>query len=185
MKHEIIKEGKLLAADIGILHIEQASTDDIKAIECMYEKRVLYNDAHDIHQWNLDEVNWNVFSQLYDIHDYYKGVYENRIVCGLFIVDVDELYWNGRTKGEALYLHKICSDPDYSGHGFADAMITFFKEKGRVEHYPQVRLDVREHKKKLRAMYERNGFQLYCTGSYHPDFTTALYVYDTGAKEKR
>lgn len=160
-----------------MLHIRQAREADKPAIEAMYERRVRYNDAHGIHQWNPDEVSWEAFSKLYTIADYYVGTVKEKVVCGLFIVDEDALYWSDMEKGTSLYLHKICVDPAYSGNGYADAMIQYFIEKGRGEGYPDVRLDVREHKDKLRRMYERNGFQLYKTGRFHPEFTTALYIY--------
>lgn len=162
------------------LKIRGATKADIPQIEQMYRHRVNYNDAHDIHQWYLHEVTWEAFSQLYKIEQYYLGEVEGKLVCGFFIVEEDALYWSDVPKGEALYLHKICVDPAYSGRGFADALIIFFKEKGNVEGYAQVRLDVREHKQKLRAMYERNGFTLSKTGRFHPEFTTALYEYKTG-----
>ncbi|MCR0203842.1 GNAT family N-acetyltransferase [[Clostridium] innocuum] len=160
-----------------MLQIRQAVEADKQAIEAMYKKRVRYNDAHGIHQWDLDEVNWEAFSRLYTISDYYVGVEEGRVVCGLFIVDEDALYWPNMKKGASLYLHKICVDPACAGKGYADAMIQYFIDKGRREGYPDVRLDVREHKDKLRRMYERNGFQLYKTGRFLPAFTTALYIY--------
>ena len=160
-----------------MLHIRQAREADKPAIEAMYERRVRYNDAHGIHQWNPDEVSWEAFSKLYTIADYYVGTVNEKVVCGLFIVDEDALYWPDMEKGTSLYLHKICVDPAYSRNGYADAMIQYFIEKGRGEGYPDVRLDVREHKDKLRRMYERNGFQLYKTGRFHPEFTTALYIY--------
>lgn len=160
-----------------MLHIRQAREADKPAIEAMYGRRVRYNDARGIHQWNPDEVSWEAFSKLYTIADYYVGTVNEKVVCGLFIVDEDALYWPDMEKGTSLYLHKICVDPAYSGNGYADAMIQCFIEKGHREGYPDVRLDVREHKDKLRRMYERNGFQLYKTGRFHRDFTTALYIY--------
>lgn len=157
--------------------IRQAVSEDIPAIEEMYQRRVAFNDAHGIHQWNAEEVTWDAFSQLYKITDYYVGIVQDEVVCGLFIVDIDELYWSDKAKGETLFLHKICVDPQHSGKGYADAMIQYFIEKGRREGYPYVCLDVREHKDKLRAMYERNGFQLHKIGQFKPEFTTALYTY--------
>lgn len=168
---------RFIEADYGELHIRQAMECDIPCIECMYLERVIFNDEHQIHQWNLDEVTWSAFSTLYQIQDYYVGEYRGNIVCGLFIVDVDALYWRDKPKGDALYLHKICVDPMYGGRGYADNMITFFKEKGKREGYDQVRLDVREHKTKLRTMYERNGFQLCQIKTCNPEFSTALYEY--------
>lgn len=159
------------------MYIRQATKEDQEAIDAMYERRVKYNDEHGIHQWNLDEVGWKVFSKLYTFEDYYVGIEQGEIVCGLFIVDIDKLYWPDMPKGTSLYLHKICVDPSHSGKGYADAMIQFFIEKGRKEGYEDVRLDVRRHKDKLRAMYERNGFKLYKIGKFIPECDTALYIY--------
>lgn len=94
-----------------MLHIRQAREEDKLSIEAMYERRVRYNDAHDIHQWKLDEVNWEAFSRLYAIDDYYVGTVHGNVVCGNFIVDEDALYWPDMEKGTSLYLHKICVDP--------------------------------------------------------------------------
>ena len=157
--------------------ITKATTEDIPAILEMYRRRVLYNNAHGIPQWRLADVTWEAFSQLYTIDDYYVGKCNGEVVCGLFIIDVDKLYWPDVDKGKYLYLHKICVDPAHAKKGYSDAMITYFKDKGRKEGYPEVRLDVREKKVKLREMYERNGFRLVTIGQFVPEFTTALYHY--------
>ena len=41
-----------------MLHIRQAREADKPAIEAMYGRRVRYNDAHGIHQWNPDAVSY-------------------------------------------------------------------------------------------------------------------------------
>lgn len=168
-----------------MLQIRRAKEEDKGKIAAMYERRVRYNDAHDIHQWYLHEVTWKAFSQLYTVDQYYVGDVDGEIVCGMFIVDVDALYWPHMPKGASLYLHKICVDPAHSGKGYADALIRFFIDKGRWEGYPDVRLDVREHKEKLRAMYERNGFQFYASGQFLPEFRTALYIYSFSKEQRK
>ena len=159
------------------LQIRQAKLEDIPALEEMYKRRVLFNNEHDIAQWYLHEVTWEALSELYTIEDCYVGEVNGDIACACFIVDIDELYWPECGPKESLYLHKICVDPNYRGRGYSDALITFFKEKGRKEGYPDVRLDVRKHKKALRDMYERNGFTLVKYGDFVPEFSTALYHY--------
>lgn len=157
--------------------IRQANQNDIQALEEMYRRRVQYNNDHGIPQWYFHEVTWEALSELYDIEDCYVGVLGDIITCACFIVDIDTLYWPECKAKESLYLHKICVDPDYRGRGYSDALITFFKEKGRHEGYPCVRLDVRKHKDALRKMYERNGFVLVKYGDFVPEFSTALYHY--------
>lgn len=158
--------------------MRQARLSDIAEIERMYQAVVAYQDAHNVHQWYADEVTWQALSETYVIEDYYVGVKNGQIVCGLFIVDVDLLYWPAQPKGASLYLHKICVHPDHRGAGYADIMLSFFKAQGQKRGMNCVRLDVREKKKPLRQMYERNGFQLVTTGQFVKEFTTALYVYN-------
>lgn len=159
------------------LIITQACEQDIPALEQMYRNRVLFNNAHDIAQWRLEEVTWEALSELYTIEDCFVGKVNGEVACACFIVDIDELYWPEAKPKESLYLHKICVDPKYRGLGYSDALITYFKEKGRREGYPCVRLDVRKHKQALRQMYERNGFVLVKYGDFVPEFSTALYHY--------
>ena len=66
------------------MQIRKATTKDIPAIEAMYHDRVLYNDGHDMHQWRLEQVSWECFSQLYTIDDYYVAE-ENNTIVGLNI----------------------------------------------------------------------------------------------------
>lgn len=158
------------------LHIRQADERDIQAIEQMYRRRVEFNDLHGIHQWDLEDVSWETLSALYCVEDYYVGTIRDIIVSGLCIVDVDALYWPHAKKGDALYLHKLCVDPAYCGCGYADALITFFKQQGSIRGKQEVRLDVREQKHKLRKMYERHGFQLHSIIKVHDEYANALYT---------
>lgn len=162
---------------MSILQIRQATPEDIDAIETMYAHRVAYNNANNMFQWEADEVTWKSFSKLYTMQDYYVGTLNGKVICGLFIVDMDMLYWPNANKGDALYLHKICVDPDYRSLGYANKLINFFIEKGRVGGYSHVCLDVRAHKDKLRAMYERHGFVLHRIISIFPGYQTALYTF--------
>ena len=160
------------------LVIQKAKMQDLDAILAMYQRRVTYNNEHQIPQWRYEDVTWEALSKLYTIDDYYVGKVNDEVVCGMFVVDVDLLYWPEEPKGRYLYLHKICVDPKYSKKGYADALIRYFKQLGKINGHQQVRLDVRAHKNKLRAMYERNGFRLVRMGKFLPECDTALYCYD-------
>lgn len=156
--------------------IRQATKEDIPVIEELYKNRVLYNDTHGIHQWNLEDVTWDALHKIYQITDFY--VLEDpdiRACC--CIVDIDQVYWPAMPKGESLYLHKIMVDSTYQKKGYGDALVAYFKTKGRTEGYADVRLDVREQKDKLREFYERNGFQLVEIKQIFADYKTALYKY--------
>lgn len=158
------------------MNIRQANKNDIPALEQLYKKRVLYNNAQGIPQWTLQEVSWDTLSKTYQIEDFYVLEDGDMKAC-CCIVDVDPVYWPRKKKGESLYLHKIAVDPDYAKKGYGDALVSYFKDKGKQEGYPDVRLDVRAQKDKLRAFYERNGFQLWKIKAIFPQYQTALYIY--------
>ena len=158
------------------LQIRRAEEQDIPQLEQLYRKRVLYNERKGIPQWTLQDVKWETLCRTYRIGDFYM-LFDIQLIACCCIVDVDPVYWPGRKKGDSLYLHKIATDPDYEKQGYGDIMLSFFKEKGRREGYPDVRLDVRAHKQKLRSFYERNGFQLMEVRSIFQEYQTALYVY--------
>lgn len=158
------------------MNIRQANEKDIPEIEALYKKRVLYNDAHGMHQWDLEDVTWISLSKSYCMNDFYI-LEDPEIKACCCIVDVDPVYWPHKAQGESLYLHKIITDPDARKRGYGDLLVSYFKQKGQAEGYPDVRLDVRAHKDKLRTFYERNGFQLVEEKAIFKDYVTALYAY--------
>lgn len=159
------------------LCIRRARIADIAMIEALYRDRVRYDTQQKQQQWTMQEVCWTSFSTLYTIQDCYVGVYQNRIVCCMFIVDEDVLYWKQQKKGMALYLHKLVVHPAYAKQGFADSMISYYKQKGANDGLAMVCLDVKEHKMGIRRLYERHGFQLQAIKRFFPDYRSALYVY--------
>lgn len=157
--------------------LRKAETQDIERMEAVYKERVLFNDAHDIHQWNLSDVSWESLSKTYSIDDFYVLEEEGEIVACACFVDYDPLYWPDLKKGESYFLHKICVHPRHSKKGYSGQLIEFFKSRGKELGYPDVRLDVRAHKKKLRKMYERHGFELVRMDTIFTEYETALYRY--------
>lgn len=158
--------------------IRQAKKQDIPSLEAMYERRVRYNDAHDIHQWNLEDVTWAALSKQYNIEDFYVVEEGEQLCAAACFVDFDPQYWPDMAPGASYYLHKICVDPQSSGKGYADQLIAFFKQRGTKLGYADVRLDVRAHKEKLRAIYERHGFTCVREVAIFEDYQTALYRYN-------
>ena len=157
--------------------IRQARDQDIAKLERLYQKRVAYNDAHDMHQWNQEEIDWKCLSQTYQIQDFYVVEKQGDIVAAACFVDYDPIYWPMMKPKQSLYLHKLCVDPDMAKQGYSTALIEYFKQTGKEKGYPDVRLDVRAHKIKLRAMYEAHGFVYMNTVSLFADYDTALYRY--------
>lgn len=155
--------------------IRMANEQDIVRLEQLYRKRVVYNDAHDIHQWDVQDITWERLSQTYTIHDFYVMEEKGCLAAAACFVDSDPFYWPMMKPGESYYLHKLCVDPDFAKRGYSGLLIEYFKQKGREQGYPDVRLDVRAHKTKLREMYEIHGFVHVMDLHLFDDYETALY----------
>lgn len=153
----------------------------------VYIRRVNYNIKRDIKQWGLDEVAWETLSKDYAVDDFRVLSIDGKIVAAMAVVDEDLMYWPGVPKGESLYLHKICVDPQYEGHGYGDLMVSMFIEEGRQKGKKDVRLDVKAYKDALIRFYERCGFKFDKLIQVHEAFQTRLYRYtyaDEVAKER-
>lgn len=160
-----------------MINIKQATVENIRLLEDLYSKKIDQLAAKNIVQWEKDEVLWNTLSKSYTIDDFYI-VYENSKAVGAFvIVDYDPTYWLHDKAKETLYIHKVMVLDEAEKKGISDQILTFFKQEGKRQGYPVVKLDVREYKDKLRAFYERNGFVLKEIVDLNKGYLTCLYEY--------
>lgn len=160
-----------------MIEIRQASKDNIKLIEYLYLKKIDQLANKNIIQWDKEEVLWKELKKSYEPENFYL-VYVGNIAVGAFvIVDHDPTYWRIDLPKEALYIHKVMVLDEVEKQGVSDQILTFFKQQGKKQGYDVVKLDVREYKNKLRAFYERNGFQLKETVDLGKGYLTCLYEY--------
>lgn len=159
------------------MQIRQAKNQDIEIIETLYFNKIEQLAQQGLRQWEKEEVTWKEMSQEYDISNFYLVYQKDKAVGAFVIIDYDPTYWLEDQPQEALYIHKVMVDDSVKKQGISDAILTFFKEEGKRRGYPVVKLDVREHKEKLRSFYERNGFKLVRIVDLHKGYLTALYEY--------
>ena len=93
------------------------------------------------------------------------------------IIDYDPFFWPGIEKGESLFIHKLAVTKAARKSGVSDALMETFKKHGAERGVKTLRLDTHALRPKLRAFYERHGFNHVKTkilgGKYH----TAFYIY--------
>lgn len=75
------------------------------------------------------------------------------------LLELDPPFWPEDTPGEALYLHKLAVHPDHQGQGLAGVMLDDAVQVARQRGVPFLKLDTATDRPKLRALYERHGFQ--------------------------
>jgi len=133
--------------------------------------------------WDADEVKWDSLSRDYDISDFYIAYLDGVPAGCMALTDHDPFFWPEVNKGEALIIHKLAVTDLARKTGAADALIDFSKAQASARGAATVRLDTHALRPRLRAFYERHGFEYIKTIVYNGDRHTAFYVY-TAAQQR-
>ncbi|HYF50502.1 MAG TPA: GNAT family N-acetyltransferase [Planctomycetota bacterium] len=82
----------------------------------------------------------------------------------------DKPFWPEMAVGDAAYVHRVAVRRSYAGKGVSSAMLNFAAERARSLGLKWLRLDCDAKTPKLRAVYEKCGFQ------YHSDKDMGAFV---------
>lgn len=158
--------------------VKKANEQDVSTIEEILLDAVDWMSRCGLqNQWNESNIRWSNLSKTYKIDDFYIAYYNEVPAACMALTDQDTTYWPELSKGEALYLHKLAVKRCFSGRGFSKELIDFAKEFAYHQSIPSIRLNCNPHRSRLRALYEKEGFQ--CIGERTFFADTALYVYST------
>lgn len=159
-----------------MLMIKQATDEDIHIIEKILLDAVDWMDKNGLHQWEADQVKWNVISKYFVASDFYIAYENDNPAACIAIIDYDPNFWENIPQGESLYIHKVAVVRDYAGKGYSKKLIDFAKEKARSMGIKTIRLDCHRNRAKVRAIYEREGFVCVGEKTLFGRYETAFYV---------
>jgi len=111
--------------------------------------------------WSDDNLKKENLLKYYKESEFYLYQIEGKDAGAMVIQWEDTLFWPEFELNTAGYLHKLCVRREFSGQGVADTMIDLAVETCKSRNINKLRLDTGWENKKLRALYERNGFVLY------------------------
>jgi GNAT superfamily N-acetyltransferase len=168
--------------------IKQAQENDIPTIEGILRDTVNWLNEMGQPLWSADEVTWDklsgnpqtgahYISGNYKASDFYIAYLGGAPAGCMALIDYDPSFWPDVKKGESLFIHKLAVTKAARRSGVSDALMDFFKERGKDRGVKALRLDTDASRKKTRAFYERHGFVLVNTRMLGP-FDVAFYVYD-------
>ncbi len=162
-----------------MINIRQAKASEKSLLESKYLARIDELSQKGIVQWSKSDVLWKNLKKYYTIDNFYIVWIDDEFAGSFCIVDDDSLYWKDDIPKEALYIHKIIVMEKFSHQGLGNVILSFLKEQGRKVGVKAVKLDVRDYKKKLRTLYETNGFVLDHVDTFiGNEYETCLYRYD-------
>ena len=157
--------------------IKQANISDIPIIE-----EILLDAVNWLHstglenQWDKSNIKWFNLSKQYKFSDFYIA-YENNIPAACMALnDYDPTHWPDIPKGESLYFHKVAVKRLFASKGFSKELIDFAKNTAHKLSIKTIRLNCNQHRNKLRAIYETEGFVCVQEKTFLDAYDIALYV---------
>jgi hypothetical protein len=123
----------------------------------------LYKSARDL-QTQKKMVVWPIFEKDFiekEIKELrqWKLVINTTIACNWAITFDDKKIWEERDKDDAIYIHRIATNPNLRGNRYVDKIVEWAKEYARVKNKQFVRLDTLGNNTKLIEHYTSAGFQ--------------------------
>lgn len=157
--------------------VKQANECDIPIIEEILLDAVNWMSINGLqNQWNESNVKWSNLSKSFKISDFYISYQNGLPTACIALTDCDPTYWPNILKGKSLYLHKVAVKRKFAGKGFSKELIDFAKNMAINNNINAIRLNCNQHRNKLRAVYENEGFICVEEKTFFEKYDTALYV---------
>jgi N-acetylglutamate synthase-like GNAT family acetyltransferase len=171
---ENLYNGKVVKMDIII---KQAGIIDIPIIESILFNAANWLDEMNQPLWNVNNLKWESLSKHFQINNFYIAYLNDEPAGCMAIIDDDPFFWGSIPKGESLFVHKLAVKKSAKKSGVSNALINYFKEKGKEAQVKSLRLDTHALCPKLRAFYENQGFVCVEEKILNEKYHTAFYVF--------
>jgi GNAT superfamily N-acetyltransferase len=86
------------------------------------------------------------------------AILEGNVVGVMYLQERDDAFWSDVPPDESLFVHKLAVDNAMRGRGVSTALLEFARVEALAQGKRWLRLDCAD-RPKLRAVYERFGFQ--------------------------
>lgn len=152
----------------------------------------LYHGAREL-QTQKGMVVWPVFEKDFvekEINEQrqWKLPVNDVIACNWAITFSDKEIWGAQDKNDAIYIHRIATNPNFRGNRYIDRIVSWAKEYAKQKNKQFIRLDTLGNNTKLIEHYTSAGFQFLgmfvltdtsnLPGHYHKEPNCCLFEMD-------
>jgi hypothetical protein len=126
------------------------------------EIQELYQAARNL-QIQREMVVWPVFENAFIENEIkenrqWKILQDNLIACNWAITFQDKEIWGEKDNNDAIYIHRICTNPTLRGNRYIEKIVEWSKHYAKTQEKRYVRLDTLGNNTKLIAHYTSAGF---------------------------
>lgn len=157
--------------------IKQATIEDTSVIEEILFDAIEWMRRNKLDNlWNEQNSSWQSLSKQYKINQFYICYVDGKPAGCVAITDYDKKYWPDLKTKEALFIHKLAVKREFAGNGVSTQLIEYAKKMAENQNIKDVRLDCNRDRKKLRSLYEKQGFKYFKEVSTSAGYGLALYI---------
>lgn len=152
------------------MEIIQSTEKDLAEIFRLYDEAVAF-------QKTVSHKHWNQFDKPMVETEIKEGrqwkIMENgAIACIFMIAYSDPFIWGARGHGNAIYIHRIVTNPAFRGGGYVKAIVAWARQHVKETGNTFVRMDTWGDNDRLIEYYTHCGFTF--LGVFTPDDTSKL-----------
>lgn len=138
--------------------ITNSNLDDITEIFRLYQL------ARDFQKIQFPENLWPEFDRDFIATEVienrqFKIVNDNKIACIWAITYNDADIWEEKENNDAIYIHRIATNPEFRGNNFVQMIADWSKDFARKENKKFVRMDTCGQNDRLINHYKKCGFE--------------------------
>lgn len=138
--------------------IENTTTEDLDLIYWFFDKAINYQKSKNYPAWR--GYDKKVLQQEIEQRVQFKIISGADILCIFSISLSDPFTWQEREKGDAVYLHRIVTNPNFKGQKLFDKVLQWAKEFAAKKKLAYIRMDTWPNNINLINYYKSFGFEI-------------------------
>ena len=151
--------------------LRKATSDDIALVAALYDKAIDFEDTHVKYtSWQkgiyptADTARLGIKNDSLYVYDDGKSILASVILDTKQPIEYKNIAWGvNAERNQALVIHTLCVDPEFSGSGIGTAIVDFAKEIAKQKNCLAIRLNTTARNTLAARLYEKNGFTAVAT----------------------
>ncbi|MBS0199120.1 MAG: GNAT family N-acetyltransferase [Proteobacteria bacterium] len=140
------------------MDIQRSAAADISVFREFWDRALRYQEAQHLPLWPVFPED--IISSEIDAGLHYSAYFPNGVLAGYFSVALSDAHiWGELERGDAIYIHRMCVNPERKGGGLSAAVLAwahgFASNIGRAS----IRMDTWADNRQLVDYYIRCGFR--------------------------
>ncbi|MCL2108626.1 MAG: GNAT family N-acetyltransferase [Oscillospiraceae bacterium] len=159
------------------IKIKQAQETDIPVIEDILSDTINWLNEMGQPIWSKETTTWNALSKYYRIDDFFIAYLNDKPAGCVVIIDFDPFFFPDIPKGKSLFIHKLAVKKFARKSGVSDTLLDYIKDRGIACGVQSIQLETHALRPKLRAFYERHGFEFQGIRKFDSGIQSAYYKF--------